>query len=149
MTDNQRRILEMLAAKKISVEEAERLLALTGQPTGGETGAFETAQVQKPKPKYLRVVVTPPKAENGSEARTGIVNVRVPLTLIRAGLKLRAFIPPDKADQVNEALRSKGLDFDVRNIRDEDLEQLVDALSDLEVEVSDEEGAKAVRIYVE
>lgn len=149
MTDNQRKILEMLAEKKISVEEAERLLALTGQPTGSEAGVFETTQTQKPKPKYLRVVITPPKAEDGSEARTGVVNVRVPLTLIRAGMKLRAFIPPDKADQVNEALRSKGLDFDVRNIKDEDLEQLVDALSDLEVDVSDEKGAKTVRVYVE
>jgi len=149
MTDNQRRILEMLAEKKISVEEAERLLSLTGRPTSGEAGAFETPQVPKPKPKYLRVVVTPPETEHGSEAGTGIVNVRVPLTLIRAGLKLRAFIPPDKVDQVNEALRNKGLDFDVRNIKDEDLEQLIESLSDLEVDVSDEKGAKAVRVYVE
>jgi hypothetical protein len=148
MTDNQRRILEMLAEKKITVEEAERLLAVTGQTEGGEmrgTGAVSTGKL---KPKYLRVLVTPPAGQN-SGIKAEVVNVRVPLTLIRAGMKLRAFMPADGAEKVNEALRSKGIDLDVRNIKDEDIEQLVEALSDLEVDVSDERGDKVVRVYVE
>ena len=31
MSENQKRILEMLSEKKITVEEAERLLSLTGE----------------------------------------------------------------------------------------------------------------------
>ena len=148
MTDNQRRILEMLAEKKITVEEAERLLAATEQTEGSEPRTTDTASIGKPKPRYLRVLVTPP-AEHISGTKAEVVNVRVPLKLIRAGMKLRAFLPPDKADQVNDALKNKGINLDIRNIKDEDIEQLVEALSDLEVNVSDEKGAKVVRVYVE
>jgi hypothetical protein len=48
---------------------------------------------------------------------------------------------------VNEALDKRGLGADLRNLKPEDLEQLVDALSDLEVDVQG--GKEKVRIYVE
>jgi len=148
MTDNQRRILEMLAEKKITIDEAERLLAVTEKSEGRESRETGTVTTSKSKRKYLRIMVTP-SGEQNSGIKAEIVNVRVPLTLIRAGMKLRAFLPPDGADKVNEALRSKGINLDVRSIKDEDIEQLIEALTDLEVDVSDEKGAKAVRIYVE
>jgi len=146
MTDNQRRILEMLAEKKISIDEAERLLAVIGQPAAGETGASDTTQVSKSLPKYLRVVVTP-GPDQDAQAKAEHVNIRVPLALIRAGMKFTAFIPQDKANRVNEALQSKGLDFDVRNLGKEGVEELIEALRDLEVNVDSNEGK--VRIYAE
>ena len=146
MTDNQRRILEMLAEKKISVDEAERLLALTEQPAGGEAGVSDTAPMRKSPPKYLRVLISS-TTKGDSEAKAEQVNIRVPLSLIRAGMKLTAFIPLDKATQVNEALKSKGLDFDVRNVKGEDLQELLDALSDLEIDIHNDK--EKVHIYVE
>ena len=146
MTDNQRRILEMLAEKKISVEEAERLLALTGQPAGSEAGASDVTPAGKPKPKYMRVVVEP-DTEGGPEAKPERVNIRVPLGIIRAGIKLKSLMPSEVAAKVNEALQSKGIDLDLRSVKDEDVEQLVSALSDLEVDVQD--GRQKVHIYVE
>jgi len=146
MTDNQRRILEMLAEKKISVDEAERLLTLTEQPAGSEAGTSGVAQPGKPKPRYIRVMVEPdPKA--GPEADPEHVNIRVPLAIIRAGIKLRALMPSHVATKVNEALQSKGIDLDVRSVKDQDIEQLISALSDFEVDVQD--GRQKVRIYVE
>jgi len=103
MTDNQRRILEMLDKKKISIDEAERLLALTESPARSEAGASNIAQVSKSKPKYIRVVVEP-DAEAGVEAKPERVNIRVPLGIIRAGMKLRSLMPSDAAAKVNEAL---------------------------------------------
>jgi len=146
MADNQKRILEMLADKKISVDEAQRLLALVESPDdpGARVPAAPSERGQSAK--YLRVVVQP-----GSEAAASPdaerVNIRVPMNLIRAGMKLTALIPPQAASKVNEALKEKGVEFDLRNLKAEDLEEVVDALSDLEVDV--ESGKEKVRIYVE
>ena len=145
MSDNQRRILSLLAENKISVEEAERLLALTGQPTGSGAATSDTLPAGRVKPKYIRVLVTPDAEVPGNKAER--VNVRVPLNIIRAGIKLRSLMPTEAANKVNEALRSKGIDMDVRNIKDEDIEQLISALSELEVDVQD--GAQKVKVYVE
>jgi hypothetical protein len=62
-------------------------------------------------------------------------------------MKLTSLIPGNASNKVNEALREKGIDFDLRNLKTEDLEELVDALSELEVDVQD--GKEKVRVYVE
>src|SRR3989304_4108425 len=115
MAENQRRILEMLEQKKITVEEAERLLSLTGsEEVNGDTPAGQATE-KKRKAKYLRVVVQP-DVGSGSAGGGDRVNARVPLSLIRAGMKLATLIPQLAADEVNEALMEEGVDFDMRNI---------------------------------
>jgi hypothetical protein len=143
MTDNQRKILEMLAEKKISVDEASRLLALVQPETSG--GARETKE-SKGLPKYLRVMVTP-QAADGKDGEHGQVNIRVPMTLIRAGMKFSSLIPPSAYNKVDAALKEKGIDFDLRNMKPEDIEDLVSALSELEVDIQN--GNEHVRVYVE
>jgi len=142
MSDNQKRILDLLAEKKISVDEAQRLLSLTGSEK--DTGAKGPDDTPAPmgKPRYFRVQVQP---EDGSGKKS--VNVRIPMALIRAGMKLTSLIPANASDQVNEALREKGVDFDVRNLKPEDFEELVAALTDFEVDVKG--GREKVHIYVE
>ena len=49
-------------------------------------------------------------------------------------------------DKMNEAMREKGVDFDLRNMKPEDLEELINALSDLEVDV---DGKTKVRVFAE
>jgi len=146
MTDSQKRILEMLAEKKINVEEAERLLSLTDNEEERENKSTENwADIKLPF-KYLRVVVQPgPEAENGQGAEK--VNVRVPVKLIRAGMKLTALIPPQAADKMNEAMREKGINFDFRNLKPDDIDELVEALSDLQVDVND--GKESIKVYME
>lgn len=146
MTDNQRRILEMLAEKKISVDEAYRLLSLVDSPPDAASEKPGATSGQRQSPKYLRVVVQP-NNEEGSGDGGERVNIRVPMTLIRAGMKLTSIIPPQATDQVNEALRGQGIDLDLRNLKADDLEELVGALADLEVDV--QSGKEKVHIYVE
>ena len=146
MTDNQKRILEMLAEKKITVEEAEKLLALTGSREDTGDRLHDTVSDRKQSPKYLRVVVQP-GSEGGSGRHAERVNVRVPMNLIRAGMKLTSLIPAHATDEVNEAMKEKGVDFDLRDLKTEDIEELVEALSDLEVDVHN--GKEKVNIYVE
>ena len=132
----------MLAEGKITVEEAERLLSLVDQPAGADTGGTENSEVRKPAPKYLRVVIG-----NGDDPQSEHVNIRVPMGLIRAGVKLASVLPSNATSKVNEKLKEKGVAIDLGKIKAEDLENLVDSLSDLEVDIQD--GKEKVRIYVE
>jgi hypothetical protein len=70
------------------------------------------------------------------------------MSLIRAGIKLTSLIPTEARDKVNAALLEKGIDFDVRNVKPEDIEELIEALSDLEVDVVSAKGEK-VKVFVE
>ena len=143
MNDSRKRILEMLAEKKITAEEADQLLEALGT---GETAPAAVSSVEGPKRtwKYLRVTVTP--GENAE--RQDKVNVRVPMSLIRAGIKLTSLIPPQAQDKIDEALKDKGINFDIKSIKKEDLEELIEALADMEVNVDSHRGEK-VRVFVE
>src|SRR5215472_171254 len=103
MNENRRQILEMLADGKINADEAERLIAAleTSPPAG--TGTASSEAVTKANPKYLRVLV---QDETLSDRPTQ-VNVRVPMQLLRAGVRLAGLIPVQARDHVNEALREK------------------------------------------
>ena len=142
MSDSQKRILDMLAEGKITADEAQKLLAAIG------SGESETRASAGPgrNAKYLRVTILP-NPEAAEEEDVKRVNVRVPLTLIRAGIKFSSLIPADASDQVNEALKEKGINFDVRNLKPEDLEELIMALHDLEVDIQN--GKEKVRVYIE
>lgn len=146
MTDNRKRILKMLADKKISVEEASKLLELVDRPQAGQVEEVATAPSGKKRPKYLRVVIKP-SVEGAAAGEIERVNIRVPMALIRAGVKFTSLIPHDAADKVDGALKEKGINFNLRNIKDEDLEQMVEALSDLEVDI--EGGREKVNIFTE
>ena len=138
MSENKKRILEMVAENKITVDEAVMLLELVEEPGSGSAA--------KKTPKYLRVTIRP-NAESKDAADYERVNVRVPLALVRAGVKLTSLIPNDAAGKVDAALKEKGIGFNLKNIKDEDIEQLINALSDLEVDI--EGGKGKVNVFTE
>jgi hypothetical protein len=130
----------MLSAGKISVDEAERLLAALSQsPSGSDAGATTDKSF---RPKYLRVMVEPaPGNKHGDR-----VNVRIPLNLIRAGLKWASFIPEHTQVKVGKALQEKGIQADFKNMTAEDLEELIVNLNDLQVDV---EGEEIIKVFCE
>ena len=147
MDENKRRILEMLAQSKISIDEAYRLLSALESEGSTSEGTSKSRAGAGMKSKYLRVCIMPgPGHEHGGKADR--VNVRVPMTLIRAGMKFTALLPPEARDKVNGALREKGIDFDMRNLKPEDMDELLEALSDLEVDVAGSQG-ETVKVFVE
>jgi hypothetical protein len=136
MNEERKKILEMLQQGKITVDEAEKLLAALSSPEETGPGA------EKPACKYLRVQVEPgPESKNQDR-----VNIRVPMRLIRAGLKWAAFIPKDAHSSINTALHEKGIEMDFSAVTPQDIEELVGQLNDLTVEV---EGKEKVRICCE
>jgi hypothetical protein len=70
------------------------------------------------------------------------------MSLIRAGIKLTSLIPPEAMEKVNGALKEKGINFDVRSVKAEDIEELIGALGELEVDVMSAKGEK-VKVFVE
>ena len=144
MSENQKKILQMLAEGKISVTEAERLLSLITSASDNRNESNNTAP--KSSPRYLYVVVEP-KPGAAPEHRHGRVNVRVPFGLIRAGMKLATLIPPEAADKVNDAMKEKGMGFDMRNLKTEDIEDLISALHDSEINVDTDD--ETVKVYAE
>ncbi len=144
MSENRKKILQMLAEGKISVSEAERLLSLITSANNRNESNNSTSA--KASPRYLYVVVEP-KPGASPEHRHGKVNVRVPFGLIRAGMKLATLIPPEAADKVNDAMKDKGMSFDMRHLKPEDIEDLISALQDSEVNVDADD--ETVRIYTE
>ena len=144
MSENQKKILQMLAEGKISVDEAQRLLSLITSAGGSRNESNNTAP--KSAPRYLHVVVEP-KPGAAPEHRHGRVNVRVPFGLIRAGMKLATLIPPEAADKVNDAMKEKGMSFDMRHLKVEDIEELISALHDSEINVDTDD--ETVKVYAE
>ena len=149
MNENRRQILEMLSAGKISAEEADRLIAAVEKEFSPSNGSDSAA---KAKAKYLRVVVD--SEEDGRDHGPVKVNVRVPMQLLRAGVKLAGLIPAQARDQVNAALRDHGMAFDLSQIKPENLEEFVDQLNDLslDVDVDDADKTKSkvkVRVFCE
>jgi len=141
MNEEQRKILEMLADKKIAVDEAEKLLAaVSARANEGGTPAGDSAG--RPGPKYLRVLVEP-AADNPNGDR---VNIRVPLNLVRAGLKFASFIPAQVQEKINSEMKEKGVPFDLSHFNPKDIEELLVHLNDLTVEV---EGKEKVRVFCE
>lgn len=145
MSENQKKILEMLDEKKITVEEARKMLDLTASEDIAENSGNKGVLGRKGAYKYLRIEVSPGSGTESS-SQTERVNIRVPLNLIRAGMKLTTLIPPHAADKVHDALKENGVDFDLRNLNMDDIEELVEALSDLEIDVK---GKEKVHVYVE
>jgi len=134
MTQDRRTVLEMLATGQITADEAERLLAaLETQPAEGAPK----------KAKYLHVVVD----GDGRGKDSPRVNIRVPMQLLRAGVRLGSLMPSLAQERVKVELHRHGIDL--ADVRPENLEEIIDQLSDISVDVADGSRHPKVRIFAE
>lgn len=145
MSESRRQVLEMLAQGKVNADQAERLIAALDRDEA-VTGSVATEVRPTTKWKYLRVLVD--GVEEGGPLK---VNVRVPLQLLRAGVKLASLIPTQAQGSVNEALRREGIGLDLAQIKPENLEEVVDSLGELtvDVDVNDHTDKMKVRVFCE
>jgi hypothetical protein len=141
MTNDRRAVLQMLAEGKINAEEAERLLSALDR-NGASAPTATAVAGHNAAPKYLRVTV-----DALEDTKPVKVNVRVPMALLRAGVRLTSLIPPAARDQVNAELAKNGVPFDIGQLKPENLEDLIAHLDDFTVDV-DAQDAK-VRVYCE
>ena len=134
MSHETRQVLEMLSEGKVNVQEAEQLLNAVGAASQGED--------KKVEPRYFRIQVNKP-AHDGKKAEN--VNIKVPITVIRGGLRLGALFPGllgKKKIQLD-----KGTELDLSKIHYTDLEAMIKDIGELTVDVDG--GDAQVRIRCE
>lgn len=145
----------MLAEGKITAEEAGTLLdALAPSPnvpadssvSESPASPAESAIKGDPSPliaalpKFLYVKVEGGEGEN--------VDVKIPIALVRSGLKLTSLIPPQAMEEINSSMSEHGMSIDFNNLKPEDIDELVEALREMEITVDGKDGEK-VRVYCE
>jgi hypothetical protein len=142
MSDQKRQILQMLAEGKINADEAERLLDALGAE--GAPATARSNQEAGNKPRFLHVKVhDPSKQHHGHED----VNIKIPMVLLKAGIKLSTLMPERAYEKVNSRLAEKGFNFDLNNLDSEKLEDIMEALKESAIEINGDD--KTVRIYCE
>jgi hypothetical protein len=132
IAEQRRQVLQMLADGQINADEAEQLISALGSdsPPAAVEGGYSMTK-SKPSPRYLRVLVE--SADNFGGDGPSKVNVRVPVKLLRAGVRMASLVPPWALDYANTALHNKGLDFDLKQIRPQHIEELIEQLDDVSV----------------
>jgi hypothetical protein len=142
MNEQHRQILQMLSEGKITADEAEQLMnALDREPP--ESSAAAAVTTTKARPKYLRVLVE----ENSAGDEPSRVNIRVPLQLLRAGVRLTSLVPPQALTRINAELDKAGVPIDLAQLKPQDLEELIDHFGDVMVDVDD--SSTKVQVFCE
>ena len=137
MSEERRKILDMLSQGKVTPEEAEKLLDAVGSEDFSSAGARETGKM----PKYLYIRVLPKEGAKNADQ----VKVTVPIALVKAGINFLNLLPKDARKDVQAAMEDKGIDFDLKNLGAEEMEALLGAIQELEVDV--ETAENTVKIY--
>jgi SHOCT-like protein len=160
MSDETRRILDLLAQGKLTVDEAAELLkALGAARTRPDSPASEARTGARAR--YIRIAVRKRRGRGDAEGQVYAwpgcmgasgggpkeVNIRVPLSLVRSGMRLGAIVPGG-ADFLAQVLRDRG--FAIDNLSKIDADQLEAILKEMgEITVDVDQGRAEVRISAE
>jgi hypothetical protein len=157
MSDETRRVLDLLEQNKITAAAAHELLRAlaalpktedpTGEPQPTDPARVAGAAGPRPepaRPRYLRVNVH----RIGKEGRRDKdVNIRVPMAIVRSGIRLGALIPDFARERVSARLRERGVDVDLTKIDPAMIESLLKDLGEVNIDVNG--GEEQVRITCE
>lgn len=147
MSAETKKVLEMLAAGKISQEDAEKLLdKLSGtaqspqrDAANSQSDAARNTSTSGPaggvkRPQFLRIQIEKPNGKNS--------DIRVPLSTMRGGAHWMAFLPTWAAEKLSEhGCNWASLD----TMTDEQFRRALDRIS-VDIQSS---GGKHIRIYPE
>jgi len=166
-SDPRNKVLDLLADGKITAEEAKSLLALvggSGAPDAAERdrgrgerserrGRRERVREGRSRDRgrgersnvYFRIRVDP-RVDAGADPNADRLNIRVPIGLIKSGVRLMSLVPGAAADRVNQVLADRGIDLDFKNL---DADRLEEILDDGGFKIDITEGDVRIRISVE
>jgi hypothetical protein len=134
MSEETKKVLEMVAEGKISASDAERILEkLAGSAPSTSAQKEEAPDSSAKKPRFLRIVVDKPGQDQ--------VNIRMPLSFAQSGRGLLAVLP----SRVSEKLTELGID--VAALGSKNCEDWAQSLENADINV--EKGDKKVRIFCE
>lgn len=128
MTNERKQVLELLAQGKITAEDAERLLDKLAPSAQTDQGAVRPEGPASRDPKFMRVSVDSHEGDK--------VDIRLPIGLLRSGIKLSAMMPKEAA----QAMSKNGFDF--AHLRDLSGSDLMEAMREISIDVVSNEGDK-------
>jgi hypothetical protein len=130
MNEERMKVLNMLSEGKISPEDADKLL---------NTIEKDSKPIGESFPQYFYIHVD----SNGDKKEK--VDIKVPMALIQAGVNIASLMPDGMQGKVDEALSDKGIKFKISDIKKENMDELIQALRELEVNVDGDN--EKVKIY--
>jgi hypothetical protein len=139
MNEERMKILNMLQEGKITAAEASNLMDAIGADSD-----LRNISGSGSSPKYLVVKVVP---REGSDGHSDVerVNIRIPLAILRAGVKLGALIPISAHDKVDDAMNKHGIHFDWKNLDDSAIDELIDSLAEFQVDAGGRDHEVTIR----
>lgn len=132
MSAERKKILDMLAEGKITADEADRLLAALDPKQPRPVSSASASETPGSKPKFLRVRVA-----GGPEShhRHKNVDIKIPLVLLKAGVKLGALMPEESKAKFVSHLSEKGIALDLNDLNGEKLDTLIAALTECAIDI--------------
>ncbi len=134
MNADRRKILDMLAAGNISIDEADLLL--------GHDAAF-VSESNTRAPKFLRLVLEP----RDQAASRRKVDIRVPLGLLRSGVQIARSIPMEKRGPMTIALGTHSLALDLNGVDAENVDAFMAQFKDLTTDINGKD--ETLRLFCE
>jgi len=150
-TDDTRRILDMLSGGKISVDEADRLLkAMSADPAAGTAATAPSPDTTRAR--WIRINIHKPAKDDGHRPKD--VNIRVPIAVVKGGMRLGALIGTFAGEKAARRMKAQGLDIDLSKINSDlsqmngpEFDEFLRSLHDTNIEIDD--GNAQVRITAE
>ena len=139
MSEQRKKILEMLSNGTITADEANRLLAAIEQ---NAQQVHTEPEKMKQKPKFLHVKVEKDPSIGGKHQN---VDIKIPIMLLKAGMKLGSMIPESSKSEINSHLSSKGIHLDLNSMDSKDLDMILVALSESSIDIDTEK--EKVKIF--
>ena len=154
MSDERRRVLDLLAQGKITVDEADALLKTLGanatRETGGAPPAGDAATDDPQRTRWVRINVHRANDDRGEKD----VNIRVPIAVVKGGMRLGAIIATFAGEKAAQRMKARGIDLDISKINDDlskmngaEFDAFLKSLDDTSIEIDD--GRSQVRISCE
>lgn len=138
MSEETRKVLEMLAQGKINADQADKLLEKLTASASSQTPPAEKREESSgtgtQKPRFLRIIVDKPGQDQ--------VNIRMPLSFTRKGSRLLAVLPP----RVTEKLAELGIDLSALASGDD--KEWAEAIETANINIQKGDGRK-VQVFCE
>ena len=151
-TDDTRRILDMLSQGKITVDEADRLLKAMCADRPAETATADTATDGREPVRWIRINIHKPAKDQTHRPKD--VNIRVPIAIVKGGMRLGAIIATFAGEKAAKQMKERGLDLDLSTINGDlsrmngaEFDAFLKSLEDTNIEIDD--GKSQVRITAE
>ena len=154
MSDERRRVLDLLAQGKITVDEADELLKTLGANATREAGAASQADAATSDPQRTRWVrINVHRLADDCRGEKD-VNIRVPIAVVKGGMRLGAIIATFAGEKAAQRMKARGIDLDISKINDDlskmngaEFDAFLKSLDDTSIEIDD--GKSQVRISCE